>query len=334
MTSKRAVVAGVVALAAVAAGSAFALTRSSDRDKAAGTADGTAEVRTATAAFRDRTAATAAGYAELRDAKGVACIDNPAGGMGIHYVNGDLVADPAESATTPEALVYEPQPDGTLALVAVEYVVIQADWEKAGNTEPPSLFGRTFEAVAAGNRFGLPPFYALHAWLWKDNPSGKFADWNPDVKCSDADGTEAARVATAAFRDNAAAVGAGYGELKDAKGVACIDDAAGGMGIHYVKKELVGDPAVVATKPEALVYEPQPDGKLALVAVEYVVLQADWAKAGNTAPPSLFGREFDAVGAGNRFGLPPFYALHAWLWKDNPSGTFAGWNPDVSCRAA
>ncbi len=334
MTSKRAIIAGIVAAAAIAAGSAYALTRSTDEDAAAVASDGTDEVRTATAMMRDKATAVAAGYGELRDSKGVACIDDPAGGMGVHYVKKELVGDPAVVASTPEALVYEPQPDGTLALAAVEYVVLQADWGKAGNTTPPSLFGREFEAIPAGNRFGLPPFYALHAWLWKDNPAGMFSDWNPDVKCHDADGTEAARVATAAFSDRAAAVEAGYGELKDAKGVACIDDAAGGMGIHYVKKELVGDPAVVATTPEALVYEPQQDGTLALVAVEYVVIQADWAKAGNTSPPSLFGREFEAIPAGNRFGLPPFYALHAWLWKDNPSGVFAGWNPSVNCPAA
>ena len=33
----------------------------------------------------------------------------------------------------------------------------------------------------------------------------------------------------------------------------------------------------------------------------------------------------------NRFGLPDFWALHAWIWKFNPSGTFAMWNPDVNC---
>jgi hypothetical protein len=26
--------------------------------------------------------------------------------------------------------------------------------------------------------------------------------------------------------------------------------------------------------------------------------------------------------AGNRYGLPAFYELHAWLWKDNPIGLF------------
>jgi len=33
------------------------------------------------------------------------------------------------------------------------------------------------------------------------------------------------------------------------------------------------------------------------------------------------------------FGLPAFYALHVWAWKDNPNGTFVNWNPAVSCDA-
>ncbi|MBV9326757.1 MAG: hypothetical protein JO352_23605 [Chloroflexi bacterium] len=35
--------------------------------------------------------------------------------------------------------------------------------------------------------------------------------------------------------------------------------------------------------------------------------------------------------ADNRYGLPPFYSLHAWIWRDNPAGMFSMWNPDVSC---
>jgi hypothetical protein len=102
--------------------------------------------------------------------------------MGIHYVNGALVGDPAENAATPEALVYEPQPNGRLRLVAVEYVVLQSAWD-AGHASPPSLFGQQFTLTPAGNRYGLPPFYELHAWLWKHNPRGMFDDWNSNVSC-------------------------------------------------------------------------------------------------------------------------------------------------------
>jgi hypothetical protein len=152
---------------------------------AAAKSDGLSAVRAGTAAYHRLDAATHAHYALLTDAAGIACIDNPGvGTMGIHYVNGDLVDDPTENPATPEALVYEPMASGRLRLVAVEYVVLQSSWEAAGNSAPPSLFGQTFELLGSENRYGLPPFYELHAWVWKNNPLGMFDDWNPVVSCA------------------------------------------------------------------------------------------------------------------------------------------------------
>lgn len=154
---------------------------------AAATAEsgGLDSARAGTARYHRLDAAIGAGYSLLTDAAGIACIDNPGvGGMGVHYVNGDLVGDPQERADAPEALVYEPKANGRLRLVAVEYVVLEADWEAAGNTAPPTLFGQQFELVESPNRYGLPPFYELHAWIWKHNPRGMFDDWNPRVSCS------------------------------------------------------------------------------------------------------------------------------------------------------
>lgn len=145
-----------------------------------------AEVRAATAKFTDVATAQAAGYGQLVDAAGIACIDNPAGGMGIHYVNLDLVGDPTLDPAKPEVLVYEPHKDGNLRLVAVEYVVFESDWQE---DHPPSLFGEHFHRMPGSgeaepqNRYGLPAFYELHAWTWKRNPSGMFEDWNPKVSC-------------------------------------------------------------------------------------------------------------------------------------------------------
>lgn len=137
--------------------------------------------RAGTARFHDVSQAT--GYGLFKDAAGIACIDQPGeGGMGIHYVNGALVGNPSEDVRHPEALVYDPDAFGHLRLVAVEYIVDKATWD-ASHAGPPSLFGEDFEPVPAGNRYGLDPFYELHAWLWKPNPSGFFNDWNPRVFC-------------------------------------------------------------------------------------------------------------------------------------------------------
>jgi hypothetical protein len=159
--------------------------------------------------------------------------------------------------------------------------------------------------------------------------------WAGSAVAGDDDGLDVARAGTARYHDNATAQAAGYGLFKDAAGIACIDKpGVGTMGIHYVSSPLVGDAVVNAATPEALVYEPQANGRLRLVAVEYIVFQQAWADAGNTSPPTLFGQEFELVPAGNRYGIPAFYELHAWIWKHNPSGMFSDWNPEVTCAAA
>jgi hypothetical protein len=152
---------------------------------AAGTTGESApNVRDATAAFHDPAAALAAGYELLTDAADLACIDQPGtGAMGIHYVKGSLVQAGTIDAARPQALVYERMPDGRLQLAALEYVVLQGGWD-AAHGAPPSLFGEKFMLTPADNRYGLPAFYSLHAWIWKDNPTGMFSMWNPSVNCS------------------------------------------------------------------------------------------------------------------------------------------------------
>jgi hypothetical protein len=142
-------------------------------------------LRAATAAFHSIKAAEAAQYGKFSDVHGITCIADVGANaaMGVHYVNGTLVGDPTEDVTKPEALVYAPGSDGHLHLAAVEYLVVQAAWTAAGHTAPPSLFGQTFMAFSAPNRYGLPPFYALHVWAWKTNPLGMFSPWNPNVTC-------------------------------------------------------------------------------------------------------------------------------------------------------
>jgi hypothetical protein len=140
-----------------------------------------------------------------------------------------------------------------------------------------------------------------------------------------------ARDATAIYNEPTAALAAGYELLTDAAGMACIEmSGMGAMGVHYVKGALVQSGVLDAARPQALVYEVQPNGQQHLVAVEYVVFQSAW-DAGHGAPPTLFGQKFILNPEGNQFGLPAFYALHAWVWKHNTAGTFASWNPQVGC---
>ena len=147
----------------------------------AGAAD-LSTARAATAQFHDTETATGAGYGEFRDAANIACIETPGVGvMGIHYVNGGLVSDGVINAATPEALVYQPLANGKRRLVAVEYIVFYSMWAGASK---PSLFGQDFKLIGTPNRYGIPAFYELHAWVWQNNPSGMFKDWNPSGSCS------------------------------------------------------------------------------------------------------------------------------------------------------
>jgi hypothetical protein len=109
----------------------------------------------------------------------------------------------------------------------------------------------------------------------------------------------------------------------------CFDSTDGGMGQHYVNEDLV-DSHVDPLQPEALVYEVR-GGKLQLVAVEWLIpAPANDADRAALAPtmPSLYGHQLH-----DAFPVP-FFVLHAWVWKDNPDGTFADYNPHVGACPA
>jgi hypothetical protein len=138
-----------------------------------------AAVREATDQFHDLAAAEAAGYGPF-----YVCTDEEGvGTMGQHYVNLGLVLDPAIDPLRPEALVYEPRSGGGYKLVAIEYVAFQDAWHAAFGAEAPTVLGVDLKAVGDGNRYGLPPFYQRHLWLWAPNPLGMYEDWNPRVTC-------------------------------------------------------------------------------------------------------------------------------------------------------
>ena len=143
-----------------------------------------AQIRTATALFHNIAAAEDAGYVQFKDKDGVSCIDMPGmGGMGVHFVNPKLIADPAIDPARPEALVFAPDRDGTLRLAALEYLVDKKAWD-AKHAYGPQLFRHhPFDITTAPNRYNLPTFYSQHVWAWKANPSGPLNMWNPKVKC-------------------------------------------------------------------------------------------------------------------------------------------------------
>jgi hypothetical protein len=135
-------------------------------------------VRESTERFLDVAMAEGEGYALQ-----FGCVSgSEAGAMGLHYVNGPLVMDGELDVTRPEIVIYEPTSDGGVRLIGADYLVLAAAWH-ASHLSPPELMGQLFHLFEAPNRFGLPAFYTLHVWAWKDNPSGAFVNWHPKVSC-------------------------------------------------------------------------------------------------------------------------------------------------------
>jgi hypothetical protein len=125
------------------------------------------------------------------------------------------------------------------------------------------------------------------------------------------------RAANARFKNVSAAVAEGYAPIP------CVSGIDGGaMGVHYVNAKYMKDEVIDLKRPQAVMYEPTHDGKLALVGVEYISFKG---------PASLEGHLFSFTGAPNRYGLDPFYELHVWAWRQNPHGTFTDMNPNVTC---
>jgi len=130
-----------------------------------------ARIRAATQAFKSLDMAVAAGY----DRDVAHCMAKPPeGGMGYHHQNRALLDDRIE-LERPEILVYERLPDGEYRLNGVEYIVPFSAWPR--DREPPTVMGRDLKPAP-----GLGIWY-LHVWVWLENPSGLFADWNPRVRC-------------------------------------------------------------------------------------------------------------------------------------------------------
>jgi hypothetical protein len=171
--------AGILTAAAVAAAQAGAVQAQSAHTHKGQTSGALVQaVREATARFKDVNVAQAEGYALQ-----FGCVSGPdSGAMGLHYVNGPLVMDGELDPTRPEIVIYEPLPNGTVRLVGADFLVLADMWD-ATHTSPPELDGQWFHYFEAPNRFGLPAFYTLHVWAWKENPTGMFVNWHSDISC-------------------------------------------------------------------------------------------------------------------------------------------------------
>lgn len=125
------------------------------------------------------------------------------GAMGIHYIHPAMLqitgTDPrvdGQSTYTdwaqPSILIYEPQADGSLELVAVENLVFEAAWDAAATGEELVLNGRAWDHMAddpntsGDEAHGFMPHYDQHVWIFRENPMGELMPFNPNVTCEHA----------------------------------------------------------------------------------------------------------------------------------------------------
>ena len=166
---------------------------------------------------------------------------------------------------------------------------------------------------------------------------------------------EQVRAATGRFQDVKVALAEGY--IRDPMDVCDSADMMGkparlgAMGIHFFRPDLLGisappNPRVDGNgthtdflKPAILIYEPQANGSLRLVAVENLVFQKSWHASGHGGPPTYQGVAYDnmkddpATKIDEAHMFEPHYDRHVWLYRDNPNGIYAQFNPNVSCKA-
>ena len=162
------------------------------------------------------------------------------------------------------------------------------------------------------------------------------------------------RTATAKYKDVKVALAEGYirdpGNMCDAAEMMGKPKELGVMGIHYFRPDLLGitgppNPKVNGTgtytdfnKPAILIYEPQADESLQLVAVENLVFIKAWEAAGNKAPPTYQGKPYDTMvddpntEIDEAHNFEPHYDRHVWVHRDNPNGVFAQFNPNATCK--
>jgi hypothetical protein len=164
-----------------------------------------AEIRKATERFRDIDVALAEGYvrdpANMCETADMMGKPSELGAMGIHYVRFDRLGvgappDPRVDGTgthtdflNPAVLIYEPQADGSLELIAIENLVFAGAWKEAGHDAPPSFHGLPFDtmvddaATPVDEAHNFEPHHDRHVWLYRENPNGIFAQFNPRVSC-------------------------------------------------------------------------------------------------------------------------------------------------------
>jgi hypothetical protein len=204
------------------------------------------------------------------------------------------------------------------------------------STSQVPTFTKRVSQLARQVRYALIAFALVNVCFWRAVAQDvhSHSTTTPNALTADQQSNQSTllsvvREATERFKDVRYAEHEGY-RLE----FGCVSgDDFGAMGLHYVNDTLVGNGIVDVTRPQIVLYEAQPDGSLKLTGADYLVIASAWDENHPGTPPQLMGQIFHYFESPNRFGLPAFYTLHVWAWKENPKGAFVNWHPNVSCQS-
>ena len=238
------------------------------------------------------------------------------GVAGIPFVKPDVTELRPEQ---PGAVLYGLTDAGQYEPFGLKWFASTEDYDS-----PPTLFGTEFSGPHEGMAGLVPEHYALHVWLFRDNPNGLFATYNPAVDPPAlVDEVGAVREALSDY-----VTGREAEQLEYTNTEKCISTGDGGYGVVFVREGTDGSGGTDPEAPPILLYGLTRSWTYQLLGAEWYVPAADTEE-----PPTLFGQRFHdpADGHSPETDQPSHYGLHAWLFDANPQGMFAPLNPTVTC---
>jgi len=243
-------------------------------------------------------------------------VRSEAGVLGEPFLNAQIQG---VEPTEPHAVLFDLTDEGTYEPLGLKWFV-----PAEGREDPPTLFGREFDGPFGSEAGVIPEHYALHAWLFRENPDGVFARYNPAVEVAPlVEAVAPVREALAPFRLGSTAEKRGYANTEK-----CVTVDGEGYGVPFERTENAGSGGTDPQAPPVLLYRLTSNWSYRLLGAEWYV-PAD----GASSPPELFGRQFHDPTDGHspEVDQPRHYGLHAWLFRANPEGMFARYHPTVTC---
>jgi len=238
------------------------------------------------------------------------------GTLGETLINFDV---PELEPDTPQVVFYALDEDGQYVPLGCKWFVNAEERDSA-----PSLFGKSFRGPIESDVPFLDRHYALHVWTFEDNPDGMFARYHPAIDPPPyLETLRAARGAISELATGGKAEDRGYHNTEQ-----CIPGDGGIYGVPFVREKGDVTGGTDPTNPPIVLYRVTENWS-------YVLLGAEWYRPVDAVdePSTMFGQQFHEPMASHsgKTAQPEHYGLHAWLYRTNPRGMFAPFNPVAVC---